>query len=181
MNGWQWIPILLVTITTSVYSATEPADVIRGYRVLHTSPQEFNSALFTPAAYRNRLGKAAKENPPASRLEKYYRVKSKRIDGKVVTLEILPEVPLLGSAFGESNIVKLRAELIDEKLGTYFYNVEFFAKAQIMTTMQVSSHPSGSLITLTVINSTMGKITSAIFYKTIFSLGFLSEKPVATF
>lgn len=152
--------------------------VSKGYRIIHTSPQQFVYALYTPTPRNLRHMSAAKQ-AEVSRLSRYFRIKSKLIEGKSVTVEILPEVPLLGSAFAESNVITVKTTLVSETATSYLFDLDLMTKMHLSATMTVDPHPSGSLLTIAVKHPANETFLNSVAAKTIFSLGFLASTPEA--
>src|ERR1700692_4064027 len=79
---------------------------ISAYRVIHASPQEVVSALFLPATPAQ-MRQAKARNVPESRLQKYFRLKSKTIRGSQVTLELLPTIPVVEDYLPSTQPIKI--------------------------------------------------------------------------
>jgi hypothetical protein len=153
------------------FSATE--DVSKGYRIIHTSPQQFVSALYMPMMRGRKL--PAKAQQEMSRLSRYFRIKNKIIEGKTVTVEILPDVPLLGTAFEDSTLITVKATLVKQDSTSYLFDLGLKTKLNLVATMTVEPHPSGSLLTIIVKHPADQTFLNSIATKTIFSMGFLSS------
>ncbi len=145
---------------------------VKGYRVIHASPQEFNLALST------KLAKAPKARAEhyASRLEKFFRIQSKVVEGNRVTMEIIPDVPLLEPVFGGSRTVTVVTKLKNQSATSFYYDVEITAGFTILATLEVSPHPSGSLMTCAIAKAPM-MIPESLIFKSLFAIGFLADKP----
>jgi hypothetical protein len=166
--------ILRFLVALSLCFSAQALEPVRGYRVIHASPEEFTSALFMPF---NRRNSSLEKKEMSSRLERYFRIKGKSVSNDSATLEIIPNVPLLGSLFEGKDAITVSVNLLDQKRGTYVYALNFKSSIEISSEMKVEPHPSGSLVTITVVNNSMNSTVSKMFYKTIFALGFLAEKP----
>ena len=148
---------------------------VRGYRIIFASPKEFASALRMPVP--RRATRSAQSRRDTSRMEKYFRLKSKLIEGRTVIMEILPEVPLMGSLFSDPQVIVIRMTLAKETEASYLYDVDIKSQYDVVSTMAVDPHPSGSLLTFTLKSTTMNAAMRAIFTQTIFAMGFLARKP----
>jgi hypothetical protein len=151
------------------------ANSVRGYRVIYASPAEFVSALVTPLSADRRP--LAKPKRYTSRLERYFRVKRKIIEGNSVTMQILPDLPLVETFFKERGLIELKATLVKETQNSYLYDVVFPANEAVSATLLVEPHPSGSQLTLTLRHPVLDTALKTLITKTIFSMGFLAENP----
>lgn len=164
--------VLALAVLGAVFlSAAE--NETRGYRILHTSPHEFASALSSPLPPRN--AKAA-HTPGTSRLQKYFRVKSKRIEGPRVMMEIFPDVPMFGSLFTDHGTIGITTQLVRRTPTSYYYDVDLQTKYPMQATMAVEPHPSGSLMTIVLKSTTMNSVMKAMMVRSIFAMGFLAER-----
>jgi len=161
----NWL-ILCLLFSRVTFAAT------KGYRVIHASPQEFALALST------RLTRTPHKRAEvyASRLERFFRVQSKYIEGNTVTMGIMPDVPLLEPAFGGNRLLMVKTTLTKQTELSFFYDVEMSAGFTIFATMEVSPHPSGSLLTCAITKAPLA-LPETLIFKTLFALGFLAEKP----
>jgi hypothetical protein len=169
--------LVLLSTIFSFFALAAPTKEgsVKGYRVVHASPYDFVNALSTPVSPRQR--ERAKTKKYTSRLERYFRIKYKIIEGNSVTLVILPDLPLFDTIFKDQGLITLKATLVRETATTFLYDVVFPSKESISATMLVEPHPSGSLLTLTLKHPLLDTALKTLITKTVFSMGFLAEKP----
>ena len=150
-----------------------------GYRVLHTSPQEVVSALTSPAPVKvPRQASETGRGRGTSRMQKYFRVRRKTIEGQSVVLEVAPELPLLGTEFADANIITLKFTEIARTESKFTYSLKISTQPDnyIDTTMIIEPNISGSLLTLRLNNPSL---LSRTFSQAALSLGFLERTPQA--
>ncbi len=145
---------------------------MKGYRVIHASPDEFASALST------RLARypMTRQQHYASRLDRFFRIQSKLIEGNTVTMNIMPDLPLVDPAFGGARLVTVKTTLVDRNATSFFYDVELTAGFTVLAKLEVSPHPSGSLMTCQIVKSP-ALLPESLIFKTLFALGFMAQEP----
>lgn len=150
-----------------------------GYRILHSSPQEVVSALMSPSAPQNLKAesKGAKIQS-ISRMQKYFRVRKKTVEGSAVRLEVAPELPLVGEEFADANIITLQFNEVSRRENTFVYDLKIITSADRYIDAQMTIEPNiaGSLLTVRLKNPSL---LSKAFSQAALSLGFLERSPQA--
>lgn len=146
------------------------------YRVIHASPQEVVSALFLPATPAQlRLAKA--RHPQESRLQKYFRLKSKTIRDQQVTLELLPTIPVIEDYLPSTQPITIVLKKTSQRENTYNFDSHFelFQGRFFDARIEVSPNESGSLIFLQLQQANVPDKIVKLFFYTAEQLGFIAE------
>lgn len=163
----------MVAFIISLFALTAQAEpTATAYRVIRASPHDFVSAI------RSRTTQAAR-GPATSRMQKFFRIKSKMVEGPKVRLEILPEVPLLASYFPAASTVRI--ELIQRDLRRDVYRFDARLEAMggqwLNADLQIEPVTEGSLLRLSFKDSSYSPRVTSWFMAAARSLGFVFPTP----
>ena len=147
------------------------------YRVLHASPQEISSALFSPMS--QPPPKTKVKNLPGSRLAKYFRVKNKTIRNHQVTLELIPVIPQIENYLPSTKPIQISITQSSSLKNHYKFDslITLSSGYFFNALIELSPHESGSLLKLKLRETNVSKSLLKLFTVTALQLGFLSETP----
>jgi hypothetical protein len=154
---------------------------LTAYRIIHTSPAEFVSAMRLPAPPDSRAKTGDK--PSLSRLKQILQIKSKSVSGDTVTIEVVPDLHELGSEFINKASTKIRLNQKiqgqnQNKRGYLFdVKIEMPMDYNLTGQMRIDEHPKGSLATLTISDSNMNPTALKILRATLSKMGILAATP----
>jgi len=141
------------------------------YRVIRASPNDFVSALrISPT---NQVGK----KEATSRLSKFFRLKNKRVVGKSIEMEVIPDLPLLDEYFPDIKLLHLKMNETISTGKSFQYTVFFMVKNNevIQAEMFIIPHALGSLLTLDFNKTNYPEWTVAAFLTAASNLGFVAK------
>ena len=168
--------IIASLLAFSFYSSAASLD-ITAYRIIHTSPVEFVSAIRLPTPPDS--GTKSGKKPALSRLKQILQIKSKSISGDTVTIEVVPDLHELGSDFVNKTTTKIRLTQKSQSMKGYVFDakIEMPMNYNFTGQMRVDEHPKGSLVALTVSDSSMNPTALKILRAALLKMGIMATTP----
>lgn len=150
------------------------------YRILHSSPAEIMSALFSPLVTASKI----KKMPPtekASRLQKYFRVKSKIVREDQVIIELLPTHFEVGASLPIHNFVRVTVDRSKDSAvqNQFIALVEVVDHFSFKSNVELKPHVSGSLMSFRIIDQGQSPKLLKLSAYTLKQLGFIYDSPEA--
>ena len=165
-------------ISFSLLSSAASLDFV-AYRIIHTSPAEFVSAMRIPVPPNSNAKAGGK--PSLSRLKQILQIKSKSVSGDTVTIEIVPDLHELGSDFVNKATTKIRLNQKNQDLNKkgYVFDVKIEMPMDYNFTgqMRIDEHPKGSLVALTISDSGMNPTALKILRAALQKMRILATTP----
>jgi hypothetical protein len=160
---------LFTMLLSTSLTAKEIRETDLGYRVIRTNPQDFVNALRSP------IGNSQSRNLIQSRLDKFYKIKSKEVNGQDVTIEVLPQIPILSDYFPQSRSLKVRLNEKFHLSDRFSFDALITLKsgAYLKSQLELSRCEAGTLLKLTLKESSYSSVTLQIFREAAEALGFV--------
>lgn len=160
-----------IAFATEISKSEPPADT-RLYREIYATPQELIEALYSPLDPRD-LPREKSATP--SRMEKYFRVKEKKISGEQVSFVLESKVAGPAKLLAKSSKVAVTLNRLGGKESRKFSLSAVAPMQSFGGTLEFSPSKSGSLAILDLKESSGGNLALWAFRKFALSLGLATE------
>jgi hypothetical protein len=149
--------------------------IYKTYRIIRTNPKALVSALqIVPT-------NQADKTTSTTRMARFFRIKNKRVVGKSIDLEVIPDFPLLNEYFADITLLYVHLDEISAEGNNFEFAVTFRVRQdkKILANMAISPHEMGSLLSMTFHQSHYPAWSIKAFLAAASSLGFVAESEAA--
>lgn len=170
-----WLWAIITALSLSVQAKQQAV----AYRVLHARPVEVASALTQPLAEGSKKGAASVAG--GTRLARYFRIKSRQVSGAKIRMELFPIVPVLEGYLPSTApiVIEMTEKEHHEQHYVFAARLETLGSRYFNSTLDLAPNESGSLMTLSLIDSNVPEALVKAFYHAAEQLGFVSNDPQA--
>ncbi len=134
---------LLFSVLTQLPCSTQAMEPL--YRILYAPPKEVARSLKTPLGT---VETFSNKNKSSSRLDRYYKIMSKKVEGDNIDLKILILTPLFPDILSSTRTIDAQLkEIKKQPPNTFLYRGQFQNSLyKVDANLKISPHPSGSLL-----------------------------------
>jgi hypothetical protein len=161
-----WLAFLICSIVN--------AEILVGYRLIRTSPEEFMKAHLMPY---HLIASKIKNSDQDSRLTRYIIMKNKVVRQDSVTYEFKPDVPGLENILSDWQKVIINVKTVAKKMNEYELKAEINIPSQplLHSKIDLLKHEQGTLMKFTVLEGSYSKTTLNILISFIRRFKFARE------
>lgn len=174
-SGLFFLFSVSLVLSPALAASSEAVTLISGYRIVHTDPVEFISALRTstpPSPIATADAKSSNAREKFTRLNSIFEIRRRTLSGGSIYIEVIPNIQRLGTDAIDGLATSVNfTQMTQDKSGFhYVMQIKIPSGYTFSGSMDVEKHKSGSLIACHVTRPNAGLLPVKLIAESVMSV-----------